>query len=269
MPSGRRCAGGHGLGALAGDHLEPEVGEPLGEQALRGADHEDRLLEPALPADEADLLAAVLGVVAGVGLVGDEVGERGGEHRQVGVDHDPAAQVAEVVVEARPRLVGDEVEVDVLALGQAEEPVGALAEVLGERVDGRAQLLDGHGLRLAPGDEALGERARAGQDLVEGAVGLLEDRLVDLAGPDAVAALDLVGERDVDPRQLLGRGVQADDLGPQPAAPVGLVAHAGRLLVDGCAGVEVGDEPRGRRRRWPPGRPRARPQMRSRSSGGP
>ena len=73
-----------------------------------------------LVAHQPDLLAGVLGVVAGIGLVGDEVGDRGGQHRQVEVDGHPAAQVAEVVVEPRPRLVGHQLPVDVLAVGQAE-----------------------------------------------------------------------------------------------------------------------------------------------------
>ena len=125
------------LGPRAEHHLEPEVGEALGEQALRGADQEDRLLEPVAAPDQAHLLAAVLGVVPGIGLVRDEVGERRRQHRQVGVDRHPRAQPAEVVVETRPRLVGDELELDVLALGQPEEPLGPLAQVLGQRIDGR------------------------------------------------------------------------------------------------------------------------------------
>ena len=77
MPSGRRCAAITALGALGRRHLEPEVGETLGQQALRRADEEDRLLELAAPANEPDLLAAVLGVMTGIGLVRDEVAERG------------------------------------------------------------------------------------------------------------------------------------------------------------------------------------------------
>ena len=73
-------------------HLEPEVGEALGQEALRRADEEDRLLQMTAAANEADLLAGVLGVVAGIGLVGDEVSEHGREHRQVDVDDHPAAQ---------------------------------------------------------------------------------------------------------------------------------------------------------------------------------
>ena len=60
----------------ADERLEGEVGQALGQQALGRAHEEDRLLELAPAADEPDLLAAVLGVVAGVGLVGDEVAER-------------------------------------------------------------------------------------------------------------------------------------------------------------------------------------------------
>ena len=56
-------------------HLDAEVGQALGQQALRRADEEDRLLQVAVPPDQAGLLAGVLGVVPGIGLVGDEVAE--------------------------------------------------------------------------------------------------------------------------------------------------------------------------------------------------
>ena len=64
---------------------------------------------------------------------------------------DPAAQVAEVVVEARPRLVGDEVEVDVLALGQAEQR-GRCARGSPRRASRwpARSLSTGDGLGLAP-----------------------------------------------------------------------------------------------------------------------
>ena len=89
---------------------------------------------------------------------------------------------AEVVVEARPRLVGDQLELDVLALGKAEELVRAGTEVLGQRVDGRARAVDRHGVRLAPGHQPLGQRTGAGQHLVEPAVGVDQDLLVDPGG---------------------------------------------------------------------------------------
>ena len=79
------------LGSPAEHRLETEVGQALGDQALRRTDQEDGLLQPAPAADEADLLAGVLGVVARVGLVGDEVGERGREHGQVDVDRHRAS----------------------------------------------------------------------------------------------------------------------------------------------------------------------------------
>ena len=58
--------------------LDAEVGQSLGQQALRRAHEEDRLLETISTADEPDLLSGVLGVVARVGLVRDEVGQRAG-----------------------------------------------------------------------------------------------------------------------------------------------------------------------------------------------
>ena len=67
----------------------------------------------------------------------------------------------EVVVEPRPRLVGDQLEVDVLAVGQAEQVPGPLAQVLGQRVDGRPQPVDRDGVGLPPGHQPLGQRARS------------------------------------------------------------------------------------------------------------
>ena len=70
-----------------------------------------------------------------------------------------------------------------LALGQAERRVGALAEVVGQRVRiAGFERLGGDGVRLPPGDVALAERPGAGEDLVERAVGGGEGVLVDWAG---------------------------------------------------------------------------------------
>ena len=128
----------------------PRSARPFGEQTLRRADEEDRLLDLVVPPHEPDFLAAVLGVMARVGLVRDEMAERRRQHREVGVDRDATVQVAEVVVEARPRLVGDELEVDVFAFGQSEQPVGALAEVVRQRLDRGVELV---------GRDRLGSRA--------------------------------------------------------------------------------------------------------------
>ena len=70
-------------------------------------------------------------------------------------------------------------------------------------------------------------------------MGLFELGLVAAAGPHAVALLDLVGVGDRLAGQLAGRRVQADHLGPQPAAAIG--PDAG---LTGAA-VEVGDEAAG------------------------
>ena len=54
---------------------EPEVGQALADQALGRVDEEDARLEPAGAVDQVRLPPGVLEVVAGVGLVGDDVDE--------------------------------------------------------------------------------------------------------------------------------------------------------------------------------------------------
>ena len=46
--------------------VQREIGQPFGHQALRGVDQKDRLLRVTFAVNESGLLAAVLGVVAGV-----------------------------------------------------------------------------------------------------------------------------------------------------------------------------------------------------------
>ncbi len=69
--------------------LQPQVGEALGHQALRRVDEEDRVLGLGVPDRQAGLLAAVLGVVARVGLVRDELRQVRGPVPDVGVDRHP------------------------------------------------------------------------------------------------------------------------------------------------------------------------------------
>ena len=202
-------------------------------------DEEDRLLEVPAATNEPGLLAGVLGVVARIGLVRDQVTERRAQHGQIGVDRHTTAKTAEVVVEARPRLVGHELPVDALTVGQPEESSRALAKVLGQRMKRGVQLLDRHGLGLTPRDVPLGERTTTGHDLVEPSVRGRELRFVDERRAHAVAALDLVDVLDRLAGQLLGRRLQADQLGPQPTAPVGVE------LGLASATVELGDQ-RGR-----------------------
>ncbi|MCB1004802.1 MAG: hypothetical protein KDB35_11530 [Acidimicrobiales bacterium] len=148
-----------------------------------------------------------------------------------------------------------------LALGQAERLVGAGAEVLGERGDGVAEAVGRHRLRLAPRAVALGQRAGAGQDLVEGRVGGGEAVLGHAPGAHAVAGLDLVRVPDGVAAEL-GRGRdQTGALGPQPPTPAGVqpvevagaveVGHQARRLGDELAERDPGlglHPPRQRRR---------------------
>ena len=266
-PSGRRCSADDRLGPLAADHLEAEVGQPLGEQALRRADEEDRLLEPAPLADEADLLAAVLGVVAR----GRPRGRRGGratwrQHGQVGVDGDPAAQVAEVVVEARPRLVGDEVEVDVLAVGQPER-AGRCARGSPRR----ARRWPAAASRPArPGPPARrctarrADRCRAGPRRGRGGRPRTSSSST-MRGPHAVAALDLVDEGDGLAGELLRRRAQARRPG-RAASGGGADRRRRRRSARRRRGRRAAG---GRRRRGPPGARTGSAATRSASAGGP
>ena len=169
--------------------------------------------------NQAHLLAAVLGVVPGVGLVRDEMGERRRQHREVGVDRDHRAQSAQIGVEARPRLVRDELELDALALGEPEEQGGALAQVVGQRVDRRRQHLGRNGVRLAPGDETFPERPRTGERLLETPVRGGEVLVGDRSRAHPVARLHLLGVADGLSRQPARRSEQAHGLRPQPPSP--------------------------------------------------
>ena len=225
------------LGPLPDDDLQAEIGKPFGEEALRCADEEDRLLHQPAPAHEANLLATVLGVVARVGLVGDQLPERGAQHGEIHVDRHPALQPAQVVVEAGPGLVGDELEVDVLTFRQPELSVGPLAQILGERVDGRLQLVDRYRLRLAPLDVPVAQRTRTGQDLVEATVGLGEVLVRYPPGTDAVARLDLVGVADRLAREarsagaLVAHGAQIASFAARSVGRDRIAAGAGRGIA--------------------------------------
>jgi len=236
-----------------------QVGETLGQEALGRAHEEDRLFQPAAAPHEPDLLAGVLGVVPGIGLVGDEVGEGGGEHGQVDVDGHPTAQPAQVVVEARPRPVADELPVDVLAVGQAEEVARAGAEVVGQRRHRCLERVDRRHLRLTPGDVARRERSRAGHHLVEDAVGRRERVLGNALRPHAVAGLDLVGVADRVTGELRGRRPQTVHLGAQPPPPrrleVGVGVEVGEELPGGFAQLRGRTGWLGRSARREPGRP--------------
>ena len=110
---------------------------------MRRADDDHRLFPAVVAADQSRLLADMLGVMTGVGLVRHQRTEGGGKDRKVGVDLDPRPGPAEVVVEAAPRLAGDKFELDALPLGQAEHEPGPFPEVLGNRGDRRVEAVGG------------------------------------------------------------------------------------------------------------------------------
>jgi hypothetical protein len=132
--------------------------DSLGDQRLRCSREEDRLLQKAPAAHEQRLLPGVLGVVAGVNLVRRVNGQYFGPQRNVGIEDDTAAQASEVVVEAAPRLVRDELHSDRLPVRQAEKRLRAAAELRLDRLDRRKQrarrelaLAPPRAVALAPG----------------------------------------------------------------------------------------------------------------------
>ena len=102
-------------------HLRRELGDPLRDERLRRGHEHQRLLEQPSAAHEQVLLAAALGMVAGIGLVDREDEQLDGRHRQVDVDGDPAAQVAEVVAERHPGLVAHDLQDDAFAVRQLDQ----------------------------------------------------------------------------------------------------------------------------------------------------
>ena len=108
-------------------------------------------LQLTLPAHELGLLPDAMGVVAAVDLVGGHRHEVGRRQPQVGVDLNAGAQATEVAGVAVPALARDELEVELLAVGQADRLPGQPPE-LGRRVEDR--LLDQLGR-----DRGLGEPA--------------------------------------------------------------------------------------------------------------
>ena len=118
-------ARGNGVRLLAERHLERDHRDALAHDRLRRADEEDRLLEIAVAVDEQRLLPRVLRVVARVRLVRDEQRQEERVDRPIRVEHDAAPTAAEVVVERRPRLVRDLLEVERLVIRKPDERLGS------------------------------------------------------------------------------------------------------------------------------------------------
>src|SRR5262249_47235189 len=158
------------------------------------------------------------------------------QHGKVGVDRDPTPQLAEVVVEARPRFVGHKVEVDVLTVGESEHAVCALAEVIGKRVDRRVELRGRDCLCLAPCDETFTERTRPWQHGIDAMLCVGDLVVIDAGGTDAVALLDFLHEADRLAREAPRSHEQTECLPSDPPTPMCVD------VVAAVAAVEVRDE---------------------------
>ena len=116
-------------------------------------------------------LSRVLGVVAGIELVGDYVCEQVRLHRDVGVEDDAAPQVAQVVVERGPRLVLDQLDPASSPVRELDQLGRARAQVVVDRLDERSRRLARNLERLGPrpGSARPARRCRAAPRRARGA----------------------------------------------------------------------------------------------------
>ena len=212
--------------------MQCQIRQPLGHQALRGVHQEDGLLALSQSGDQSLLLAAVLGVVTRVGLMGDQRGDVGHLRFDVGVDRHPGAVVPLVVVEARPRFVGDDLVDHGFGVGQRIGGADDVAQRAGEGADGVLQPLRRDLVRAAIGVHPLGQRAGSADHRVDarmrGAIAIL----VAPADRDVEVAVHLLDESDRLTGELAGRAHQCaqmrgDEVGPRfgEATRAGHLAH--------------------------------------------
>ena len=204
-----------------------EVGEALADEALRRVDEQDRRLEAALAIDQLGLLRRVLEVVAGVGLVGDGAGEARCARGEVRVDIDPGAPTAIEPVVGGPRLVADEPDTQVLAVGEPE-PLGRHApEALDEPVEDGRQAIDRDLEPGIPRGQSVFERAVAREEPVDLRRGVVEPRVRDPRRPVVEAAGHVVEIGQLVAGKGRRLGLERDQLDVEPATTVGL-GHLGR-----------------------------------------
>ena len=132
--------------------------------------------------------------------------------RDVCVDRDPAAKAALVVVERRPGLVGDVVDLNGLARRKPDQLLRPGLEIVEQVLEDGDQLVAAQDVTLTPGLIALGEGALAREHLVELAMRRLEHILGDPLGTNAVAALDLVLVGDLLAREPARDRLEPDEL---------------------------------------------------------
>jgi hypothetical protein len=192
--------------------------DALADKRLRRRREQDRLLDEAALSGEAMLLAAPLHVMARVRLVDRQHEELVRRHRQVDVDRDPAAPIAEVVAGRPPRAVVHGFDDDLLAGREVDQTDGPRACLVNHPLEQLGDALRGHEGRALPPVIPLRRRPVAGEETIEVRVRLGEDRFVRVRRAHAVAALHLVRPRRRLAGEDTGVGPQAADLVAQPAA---------------------------------------------------
>lgn len=229
----REDAFGDRAPAGAGHHVDGGLRRALRDEPLWAVDQSQRQLR--VPRRR-DLGPAVLQVVAGIDLVGEQRQQRPGAHPAGRRDRDPAVQPAAVAGERRPGTGADEADVGTLAGRETQRVARAAAQLRDGGGDRVGQPLGGDDVGgsvvLHPG----GQRTAPGQRPRQPAVRLVQ--LVRLAAtrddPEQVA--DLLEVADV---------VAGEQPGPAPQR------DQQRLQVPATAGREF----RGRDlRTQPPGR---------------
>ena len=198
-------------------HGRRELGDPLRDERLRRRHEHQRLLEQPSGAHEQVLLAAALRMMAGIRLVHREHEQVDGRQRQVDVDDDPAAQVAEVAAERPPGPVADDLQDDAFAIRECDQTARPRARLFDHRRHRALHLLGGHADRVLPALVPLGQRPVAREQLLEPLVRGREDGFVGVARTHAVAPLHLVGVRAGLARQHARIRVQPEHLVAQPA----------------------------------------------------
>ena len=178
-------------------------------------------------------MPGVLEVVAGVRLVGQHGEQVRRPDRQVGVEVDAAAPPAVVPVVAAPGLVADERDDQVLAVGEAEErrrrdagsPAGGRRRRRRTRSTGIVKPSSQAAIRA-------GERPVPGQQRLELRRGGVEDRLGRAGGLVVEAGADVLEVGQAVAGQRARLRLEGDELGVEPAAPVGLVHLGGEARAE-------------------------------------
>ena len=169
--------------------------------------------------------------MAGERLVGHRVNEVGGANGQIRVDVDPRAEATVVPVVARPWLVRDEADLEILAVRDTEQGLGPGPEPPDEPLDDTRQLFHGDLEPPVPGGEAVGEWLRAGEEIVELGGGGVEVRIVAALRRPGKASGQVLDVRQLVAGQREGLGPEGGELGRQPTAAL-LVRNLGREPVD-------------------------------------